>query len=86
MILLGQGALNHPDAGTIRTLAGCLAQQTGMKVGALTPGNSAGAWWAGAVPHRTAQGMPAKTAGANASRDRGPRPQYGFIVRRGVFD
>ena len=68
MILLGQGALNHPDAGTIRTLAGCLAQQTGMKLGALTPGNSAGAWWAGAVPHRTAQGMPAKTAGANASQ------------------
>ena len=68
MILLGQGALNHLHAGTIRALAGRLAQQTGMKLGVLTPGNSAGAWWAGAVPHRIAQGMPAKTAGANASQ------------------
>jgi len=68
MILLGQSALNHPEAGTIRTLAARLAQQTGMKLGSLAPANSAGAWWAGAVPHRTAQGMPAKTAGANASQ------------------
>ena len=68
MILLGQSALNHPEAGTIRTLAARLAQQTGMRLGALAPANSAGAWWAGAVPHRTAQGKPAKTAGANASQ------------------
>ena len=39
-----------------------------MRLGALAPANSAGAWWAGAVPHRTAQGKPAKTAGANASQ------------------
>ena len=68
MILLGQSALNHPEAGTIRTLAARLAQQTGMRLGVLAPANSAGAWWAGAVPHRTAQGKPAKTAGANASQ------------------
>ena len=68
MILLGQSALNHPEAGTIRTLAARLAQQTGMRLGGLAPANSAGAWWAGAVPHRTAQGKPAKTAGANASQ------------------
>ena len=68
MILLGQSALNHPEAGTVRTLAARLAQQTGMKLGALAPANSAGVWWAGAVPHRTAQGKPAKTAGANASQ------------------
>ena len=68
MILLGQGALDHRDAGTIRTLAARLAQQTDMKLGALAPANSAGAWWAGAVPHRNAQGKLAKTAGANASQ------------------
>ena len=68
MILLGQGALNHPAAGILRTIAGRLAEQTGMQLGVLSPANSAGAWWAGAVPHRTAQGKPAKTAGANASQ------------------
>jgi len=68
MILLGQGALNHPAAGIIRTIAGRLAEQTGMQFGVLSPANSAGAWWAGAVPHRTAQGTPAKTTGANASQ------------------
>ena len=68
MILLGQGALNHPAAGILRTIAGRLAEQTGMQLGVLRPANSAGAWWAGAVPHRTAEGKPAKTAGANASQ------------------
>ena len=32
----------------------------------IAPANSAGAWWAGVVPHRLPGGIEASTAGANA--------------------
>lgn len=56
-VLLGCQALNHPEAATLRRLARLIAESTGVQLGFLTEGaNSAGAWIAGAVPHRRAGG------------------------------
>ena len=66
-ILLGPQAINHGDAAALCGLAACLADLTGATLGTLDEGaNPAGAWIAGAVPHREANGMPAKQAGLDA--------------------
>lgn len=55
LILLGAIAHNHPAAATLRSLAQLIAQLTNATMGYLTEGaNSAGAWLAGAIPHRFA--------------------------------
>lgn len=52
-ILIGALAFNHPHAALIRSLANIIATQTHGTLGFLTEGaNSAGAWLAGALPHR----------------------------------
>ncbi|MFP4606016.1 MAG: NADH-quinone oxidoreductase subunit NuoG [Thiohalospira sp.] len=52
-VLLGPTALNAPDAGRIRALAGLVARLAEARLGYLpTGGNTTGAWLAGAVPHR----------------------------------
>ena len=57
-ILLGAIAQQHPQAATLRSLASLLAELTGASVNLLTEGaNTAGAWLAGAVPHRGAVGL-----------------------------
>ena len=66
-ILLGPQAVNHGDAAVLRGLAACLADLTGATLGTLDEGaNPAGAWIAGAVPHREANGTLAKRAGLDA--------------------
>jgi len=65
-IILGQYALNHRDGAALRLAAAKLAQRMGMRLGVLAPANSAGAWWAGAVPHRGPEGAPSESEGANA--------------------
>ena len=66
-ILLGPQAINHGDAAALRGLAACLADLTGATLGTLDEGaNPAGAWIAGAVPHREANGTPVKQAGLDA--------------------
>ena len=67
VILLGPQAVNHEDAAVLRGLAACLADLTGVTLGTLDEGaNPAGAWIAGAVPHRGANGAPVKRAGLDA--------------------
>ena len=52
-VLLGNLAGMHPGASVLRALAEAIATETGSKLGYLVEGaNSAGAWLAGAVPHR----------------------------------
>jgi len=52
-ILLGSQAAMHPSFAALRALAEAIAVQTGSIFGYLSDGsNSAGAWLAGAVPHR----------------------------------
>ena len=66
-ILLGPQAINHRDAGALRGLAACLADLTGAALGTLDEGaNPAGAWIAGAVPHREANGTQAAQGGLDA--------------------
>ncbi len=57
VILLGALALNHPEAAMIRWLAQMIATASKGTLVILTEGgNAAGAWLAGAIPHRTAAG------------------------------
>ena len=66
-LLLGPQAINHRDAAALRGLAACLADLTDAVLGTLDEGaNPAGAWIAGAVPHREANGTPVKQAGLDA--------------------
>ncbi|MGL6036355.1 MAG: molybdopterin-dependent oxidoreductase, partial [Legionella sp.] len=56
-IVTGALCENHPEAALLRTLTALIAELSGAKVLRLTQGaNSAGAWMAGMVPHRTAAG------------------------------
>ena len=53
VVMLGQAALSHPEAASLRALAAYVASATGSALNVLAPGaNSAGAWQAGAVPGR----------------------------------
>ena len=66
-ILLGPQAVNHRDAAALRGLAASLADLTGVTLGTLDEGaNPAGAWLAGAVPHREAHGVPTTRVGLDA--------------------
>ncbi|HEX5340031.1 MAG TPA: NADH-quinone oxidoreductase subunit NuoG [Gammaproteobacteria bacterium] len=68
-ILLGHLALSHPAYADIRALAAALADATGATLGYLSDGaNSAGAWLAGALPHRLPGGLKSEAAGLDARR------------------
>nr|VFJ94135.1 MAG: NADH dehydrogenase subunit G [Candidatus Kentron sp. H]VFJ95465.1 MAG: NADH dehydrogenase subunit G [Candidatus Kentron sp. H]VFK01544.1 MAG: NADH dehydrogenase subunit G [Candidatus Kentron sp. H] len=67
-ILLGCLAEAHPQAATLRALATHIAERSGATLGLLTTGaNGAGAWVAGALPHRGAAGAPLETPGLDAN-------------------
>jgi NADH-quinone oxidoreductase subunit G len=52
-VLIGMHAMANPNFAAIRSLANAVAELSGATLGYLSPGaNSAGAWLAGAVPHR----------------------------------
>lgn len=66
-IFIGEYALSHPHAASIRALAQMISEATEVTVGVLTDGaNSAGAWLAGAIPHRGPGGALIENPGANA--------------------
>lgn len=66
-VLVGALAFNHPEASVLRRLAGLIAELSGTKLGFLTEGaNAAGAWLAGAVPHRRTGGKINPQVGAHA--------------------
>ena len=66
-ILLGPQAINHRDAAALRGLAACLADLTGATLGTLDEGaNPAGAWIAGALPHRGPRGAVTEPRGLDA--------------------
>ena len=57
-VLLGNLASMHPNYSALRALAEAIATETGSVLGYLSEGaNTAGAWLAGAVPHRAAAGV-----------------------------
>jgi NADH-quinone oxidoreductase subunit G len=68
LILVGTQALNHPQASILRRLARLIANLVGAHFGQLTEGaNTAGAWLAGAIPHRKAGGKVNTQIGLNAT-------------------
>jgi NADH-quinone oxidoreductase subunit G len=67
-VLLGALALRHSAYADVRALAAAIAAATGATFGVLAEGgNAAGAYLAGAVPHRAPGAKPAATAGLNAN-------------------
>ena len=68
-VLLGNIANMHPQFSALRALAEAIAKETDSTFGYLTEGcNAAGAWLAGAVPHRGAGGSSEEiVAGKNIS-------------------
>ncbi|MDH5424009.1 MAG: NADH-quinone oxidoreductase subunit NuoG [Gammaproteobacteria bacterium] len=67
VVLLGNVAVNHPQFALIRSLSHEIARHTNSQL-AYTPefSNTAGAWLAGALPHRGAGGVAVDKAGLNA--------------------
>jgi NADH-quinone oxidoreductase subunit G len=66
-VILGTLAQRHPDYSEIRALASTLAGLCGASVGVIAEGaNAAGAYLAGAVPHRESGGTPVIAAGLSA--------------------
>lgn len=67
-IFLGPLAMSHPEAAKLRVLAYEIARLTQARFGYLPEGaNSAGAWIAGAVPHRGAAGKPLAEPGLDVA-------------------
>ena len=77
-LLLGPMVAKHPEGALLRALARALASGTGASLGQLTEGaNAAGAWLAGALPHRGPGGRSPDRLGRNArSMLRDARPGY----------
>ncbi|QKT02576.1 NADH-quinone oxidoreductase subunit G [Ectothiorhodospiraceae bacterium 2226] len=68
VVLLGNVAHAHPRYAELRMLADAVARMSGATFGQLTEGgNAAGAWLAGAVPHRVAGGAAAPKAGRDTA-------------------
>ncbi len=68
-VWLGALALRHPRFADLRALAAVIAQTTGASFGVLAEGaNAAGAYLAGAVPHRAPGGKPADKVGLSAAQ------------------
>ena len=66
-VILGELAQRHPDYSALKSLGALLAELSGASFGAITEGaNAAGAYLAGAVPHRVAGAVPAATTGLSA--------------------
>jgi len=69
VVMLGNIAVNHPQFALIRSLSNEIAKHTESQL-SYTPefSNSAGAWLAGAVPHRKTGGAIIDKSGLNASQ------------------
>jgi NADH-quinone oxidoreductase subunit G len=66
-VILGNLAQRHPAYSELKALAGILAELTSASVGLFTEGpNSAGAYLAGAVPHRQPGGAASQSPGLSA--------------------
>jgi NADH-quinone oxidoreductase subunit G len=83
-VWLGTLAARHPAFADLRALAAALADIAGARLGLITDGaNAAGAYLAGAVPHRTAGGKSLERAGLNA-RAMLAEPLRAYVLFGGV--
>ena len=83
-VWLGALAARHPVFADLRALAAALAQLTGASFGRITEGaNAAGAYLAGAVPHREAGAKPLAQPGL-AVREMLGNPLRAYVLFGGV--
>jgi NADH-quinone oxidoreductase subunit G len=83
-VWLGALAARHPAFADLRALAAALAQLAGASLGRITEGaNAAGAYLAGAVPHRTAGAKTLARPGLSA-REMLSAPLRGYVLLGGV--
>jgi NADH-quinone oxidoreductase subunit G len=83
-VWLGALAARHPQYADLRSLGAALAQLAGASFGVLAEGgNGAGAYLAGAVPHREAGGRAVAQPGLTA-RDMLQRPLKAYVLVGGV--
>jgi NADH-quinone oxidoreductase subunit G len=83
-VLLGTLAQRHPAYAQLRALSTALAELCGASVGCITEGaNAAGAYLAGAVPHRAPGGTPARTSGLSA-RAMVDSPLKAYVLLGGI--
>ena len=69
VVMLGNVAVNHPQFALIRSLSNEIAKHTQSQLAYTAEfSNTAGAWLAGAVPHRQPGGLAADKSGLNASQ------------------
>ncbi|MCW9056152.1 MAG: NADH-quinone oxidoreductase subunit NuoG [Gammaproteobacteria bacterium] len=78
-VLLGAIATQHPQLSVIRQLANLIAEQTNSILGYIPEANAAGAWLAGAVPHRSVAGQAVNNSAASIS-DMKTNPLKGLIT------
>jgi NADH-quinone oxidoreductase subunit G len=83
-VWLGALAARHPAFADLRALAAALARLTGASFGRITEGaNGAGAYLAGAVPHREAGAKPLAQGGLTAREMLG-KPLRAYVLFGGV--
>jgi NADH-quinone oxidoreductase subunit G len=83
-LILGTLAQRHPAYSQLKALCSALAELCGASVGCLTEGpNAAGAYLAGAVPHRESGGAPLKIAGLSA-RQMLDSPLKAYVLFGGI--
>ena len=88
VVFLGNIAVQHPAYSTLRALASVIAENTGAKLGYFAESaNTAGAWLAGAVPHRQQAGEVLAESGKNTAQmlDKGMRT-YVLLDVEPAFD
>ena len=68
LILLGQIAMNHPDASMLRQIASWLGENCGIRIALLPDANGVAGWVAGCVPHRLPGGRSNASPGLNSKK------------------
>jgi NADH-quinone oxidoreductase subunit G len=83
-VILGTLAQRHPAYSQLKALSAALAELCGAGMGCITEGpNAAGAYLAGAVPHRQPGGAPLKAAGLSA-RQMLDSPLKAYVLFGGI--
>ncbi len=83
-VILGTLAQRHPAYSQLKALSAALAELCGASVGCITEGpNAAGAYLAGAVPHRESGGAALKIAGLSA-RQMLESPLKAYVLLGGI--
>jgi NADH-quinone oxidoreductase subunit G len=83
-VILGTLAQRHPAYSQLKALSAAIADLSGASIGWITEGaNAAGAYLAGAVPHRTSGGAPVGAQGLSA-RSMLEKPLKAYVLFGGI--